>query len=631
MRDTRTTGASMTTLTNGRIAARITAVSTFALLAANAPSPAVAQDSTLLSTIVVSASRGEAERDTVGSSVTVLTSEDLEKEGQIRLIDYLNRVPGVNISQTGTPGSQSTISIRGATQEYIQVRIDGIEISDPSLPKTAPQLEHLLVGDIERIEVLRGSQSALYGGEAVGGVIDITTKSARDGYSVRASAEGGSFDTGRGSVTASAGNERGGITVSAQHYDTEGFSSANERNGNTEDDGYRNTTVSAKGTLNITETFKLFAAARHTDYDLEFDTTFPTLQDGLVENTQGKLTGVRGGAEFTFLDGRAWNELSVQYFESERVSDFGFGPSTFLGSRVKVEYLGRFELHDDARLTYGADWTEEHAENTFGFDEEDRITGGFTALSWQPTDRLALSGSLRYDEHSDFGGFATYRLTAAYRIHDDTLLRTSYGTGFRAPSMSELFGFGGNPDLEPEESESFDIGIEQTLLGGDLVLSATYFLLNTDNLIQFINNMNVQLGGVSERAGFELEGRWRASERLVLFGSYTYTDTEDPNGNRLIRVPRHDIGFGADILATDRLTFSLSGSYVANVLDTRTFVELDDYLLVNARAAYQVNEDVEAFVRVVNLFDEDYETVLGYGTAGFSVYGGLTARIGTAN
>jgi vitamin B12 transporter len=610
-------------------------------------SSARAQDAIPLEGIVIySANRTPTDAAKVGSSVEVITEKELEARAQTYVKDYLETLPGVSFSQAGGPGGTSTISLRGTTGGYVKVVVDGIDVSDPSSTVTSAHFEHLLVGDVARIEVLKGSQSGLYGGDAVGGVITIETKAARKlGFSQSGGAEYGAYNTWRGAYTAGyLAADGSNISLSIQGVTTDGFSAAAAGR---EDDGYKNLTFSGRGEYYLSPSAKIFFAARSVRARFEYDgfppPTFDTLNDTPDYGTVTQHAG-RVGTEFKLFDGAFTNTLAIQGMRIERDrferdwSAGGFSKGFFEGDRVKGEYKGVLRLNESLSLLAGADWEETGAktDSTMGRNTAD-VSGAYAQLMLEPIAGLVLTAGGRIDEHSAFGNFNTYRLTGAYLVPGtETKFRASKGTGFRAPSLDELYGsysFAptyGNPNLLPEESESWDAGIEQGFLNGRFKLGATYFEIDTLNLITFNGSTCFSGGlcvenvpGVTHRNGVELSAAAQISTRITMTAGYTYTDTETAKGARLVRVPRHALAVGFDLKPMDKVEANVVVRYVADTLDGFPVGELDDYWLVNAKIAYEISPGLKAYVRAENLLDEKYQTVSGYGTPGLSVYGGL--------
>jgi len=615
------------------------------LLTAVAPVAARADPAADLGTVVISANRNPTDQAKVGSSVTVIGRDELERSKETLVKDVLDRVAGLNFTQNGPAGTATTIEMRGAYAGYVLVRIDGIDVSDPSASQVAAAFEHLATADVERIEILRGSQSALYGGTAVGGVIDITTKKAEaGGVHHTATAEAGSYGTLAGTYGLSAATDTSEINVSVSRYHTDGFSAADSRNGNAEKDGYDNTTFSANASHRIDEVFRVFGAMRYTRYDVQTDRfvfgvgAVDEAPGAPREHTEGENFGGRVGADVDLLDGRFKNTFAVQRWQSDR-DGWGASPHWwYRGERTKFEYLGSFRATDTVGLSFGVDHALEKATSS-SLEGDIADTGVFGQVSWEPLKGVTLTAALRDDHHSKFGDHPTHRLTAAWTPFEGTRLRTSWGTGHRAPSVSELFTpVYGNANLKPETSESFDVGVDQKVWGGRASASVTVFSLDTTDLIGYDSAtfQSIQIAGVTRRKGVELTGRVQALDWLGLDAGYTYTDAHKADGSRLVRVPRHKVTAGATATPFEKTTVSVRGTFVSDMQDTDYSIVLPDwsspvrtlpaYFLLDATVKYALTDNLEFSLKGKNLLDRKYETVWGYGTPGASVYAGVTAK-----
>ncbi len=616
------------------------------LVLASMPHAARAEDKAAdLGEIVMSANRNPTEAAKIGSDVTVIGRDELEKSRETLVKDVLDRVVGVNFTQNGPAGSTTTIEMRGAYAGYVLVRIDGIDVSDPSASQVAAAFEHLATADVERIEILRGSQSALYGGTAIGGVIDITTKKAETGgVHHTATAEAGSYGTVAGSYGLSAATDRSEFNLSVSRFHADGFSAADGRNGNSEKDGYDNTTVSANAAHRVDEVFRVFGAMRYTRTDVQNDRflfgvgAIDEAPGAPREHTESVSFGGRVGADVDLLDGRFKNTFAVQRWQSDR-DGFGASPHWwYRGERTKLEYLGSFRATDTVGLSFGADHAIEKATSS-SLEGDIADTGVFGQVSWEPLKGVTLTAALRNDHHSKFGDHPTHRLTAAWTPFEGTKLRASWGTGFRAPSISELFTpVYGNASLKPETSRSFDAGIDQTFWGGRASASVTVFSLDTTDLIGYDSATfrSIQIAGVTRRQGVELSGRVQALDRLGLDAGYTYTDAHKADATRLVRVPRHKVTAGATATPFEKTSVSVRGTFVSDMTDTDYAIVLPDwsspvrtlpaYFLLDATVKYALTENLEFSLRGKNLLDRKYETVWGYGTAGASVHAGVTAK-----
>ncbi|MBS1181451.1 MAG: TonB dependent Vitamin outer rane receptor [Proteobacteria bacterium] len=625
---------------------RLRCVASFAVFAAVLPwQDALADEAAAhdLGMVVFSANRTPTEEAAVGSAVTTITRKEIDRSGETTVQGLLARIPGLGFSQAGPVGSTTSMQMRGLGARYVLVRVDGIDVSDPTQPQAGPNLENLLLGNVERIEVLRGSQSALYGGTAVAGVIDITTRTADEkGIHHTASVGGGSYGTGVARYGLSAATDAFEMAASFQRFQTSGFSSAASDNGNTETDGYGNSTASATASYRVNEALRLFAAARYTRHDSKYDDFSYDGATGLGSpvdetgptrfHTIGREFGARVGADFSLLDGRLKSTFAIQHYDLGR-DVYDSSPGEYDGQRTKVEYLGNLAVTEAIGLSFGLDSTFEGAETTGGVDNDMSNTGVFAQGSWKPVTDVTLTAALRDDHHSTWGDHPTGRLTAAWEATQSTKLRTSWGTGFRPPSLYELYApFYGNSNLKPEESRSFDVGIDQQVWDNRGRLSLTYFNIDTDNLISYDTSTwaYTQVEGTSNSQGIELSGRLKVLDNLTLDAGYTLTEAVDASDSRLLRVPRHKITAGATLKADERTTLTLRGTWVGDSVDTDysvgTVRQLPDYFLLDAGLTWDLSDTVSISLTGKNLLDENYQTIWGYGTAGRTIYAELTAH-----
>lgn len=595
--------------------------------AAGASEPA-----TELVPVEIEASRIPTDPAKTGASLTILTSEDLAKFGTRPLGEILRQVPGVHFARSGPRGSANTISIRGATATYMLVRIDGINVSDPSTSQVQPLVQHILTSDIERIKILRGSQSSLYGGQAVAGVIEITTKDGvTEGDAATVTLEGGSYDTFRGVISGSQSGEKGSVRASVEVLNSNCFSAADENDGATEADGYENTTAMVRGSYDLTDAITLKGLIRYVDFMNEFDGfafgSGPA--DAVGEETSGDQLQVAVGLSGVAFDGRQVHDLNVTYFENER-DTVGSFPSMFSGDRIEIDYLTSHELSETVTLLFGANGFEETADPGSGTEESSTIVGGFLQAEVQPSEALLFSVTGRLDDHSDFGSEATWRTTASFQAAEQTRLRGSAGSGFRAPSLFELFDASfGNPDLEPETSLGWDVGVDQSFAEERWNVGVTFFDLTIDDRIEFVFPAGYStVDGESQSQGIEASISGQLTEVLSLLASYTYlSEAESASGDPLLRVPENDLALSL-IYLKDALTVSATANYISGVFDidntgASSSIELPSYWVVDAFASYQVSERLKVHARIENLFDEQYQEISGYGTADLSFYAGV--------
>jgi vitamin B12 transporter len=604
--------------------------------------------------VVVTATRIATPVDQVGSSVTLITADDIRRHQWRTLPDVLQGVPGLNVVQTGGPGGKTAIFMRGTNSNHTKVLIDGVEANDPS-QDGAFDLGHVLTSDIERVEVLRGPQSSLYGSDAIGGVIDIVTKKGSGAARLSGSLEGGSFDT---------FNQTAGVGGSTARFNY-AFNAAHFRSGDTPvtpldllppdrrriGDSYENTTISTKLGADVTDTFGLDLVVRYTDASLRFTgddfSVFPSVPAAAQTDREARQLFTRGEARLSLFDGAFQNRFGIGYSDQRtriQAPDTEFGPSapTFnRGDRRRLDWQGTLALTPSQTLVLGLeDRTDRLIDSPMSARNGNRA--GFAELQSKLADDLFVAASVRYDDNERFGGKATWRVTPSYLVPAiGTQLKGSYGTGFKAPGLTQLFvsfpefNFFANPDLRPEESEGYDFGFEQPVVGDRMRFGATYFHNDIKNLIN-ANAAGTSLVNVGRATtyGAETFVSFAATDRLKLRGDYTYTIArDDTTGQELLRRPKHRASLGAAWLPADRFSLSATTLYVGSWVDgNRSFsvqrLDASPYFLVNFAARYDLGGGVALFGRIDNLLDRRYEDPVGFQRPGLGVFAGIRVSFG---
>lgn len=590
--------------------------------------PSLAQDLAtpgqpyILPAITLTANQTEEELSRSGATVEVADTPQLQQSGKPRAADFLATLPGVSVTTNGGFGTSTDLRIRGLGGQYVKVLYDGIDISDSSNPQISLNWGSVLTGNLSRIEVLKGPQSALYGSEAIAGVVSIfTMPDDQPGTHQQAGFELGSYGTSAARYGIAHNTERGGLAFSAQHFETDGFSTADENDGNTEADGANSTLASLSGHYKLTDQITIGAAALWQKTDVQTDGDFPVLAD----NADASHSIRRGARVYAEYDGGAMqHRLSLQASETDRRETYGTFAYPFTGSRQELAYDGSTELAGGS-LAWGA----VHSKETFaeGGDDLGYITNSlFAEYRRALSPDLDLSLSARRDHNSQFGNSNTGRLALSWRPAEGWTIRTQIGSGYRAPSPYELYNpFAGNPDLHPEKSLGYEAGIErQWANGAALRLSA--FHNEVEDLI--INNATtgfvyLQTQGTSRIRGVEIAGETPLTDRLTLAGNFTFTDTEGADGQPLPRVPRQALNLRLDGDITDRSRFGLSLQHNAGLMDDA--VEMPSYTVIGASVEYDLTDQAIGYVRVENLLDEEYQVLQGYGTSDRAIYAGIRA------
>jgi vitamin B12 transporter len=616
------------------------------LLAQEARAQDSAQNGALtLPAIVVSATTVPTPASDVASSVTVITAQDIARR-QVRTVpDLLNTVPGLNVVQNGTAGAQTSIFMRGTNSNHVKVLVDGIDISDPSTPTGAVDLAHLLTDDIAQVEVLRGPQSGLYGANAIGGVIAITTKKGSGPPKASATLEGGSFGTFNQSAHLSGGDDRFDYAFSLAHFRATDMPvtppymvpPGGQAIGNSYDNRSFSTRLGAKA--NDMLRFNLYG--HYTDAKLLYSDDNPAAFPGVTFPTQStyKNRDFYGRAEsvVTLLDGRFVNTFGVNYTDYNRSNkDPEPNPLTiFKSRRDKYDWHGALTLAPGQVLVAGLERENDRATSD-NLAAKTGNQGGFLELQSSFAKRFFFVANARHDDHDAFGGHNTWRVAPAVILPvTDTKLKGSYGTGFKAPDLYQLygngpFGFVGNPNLRPETSIGYDYGFEQPLFNDRVRFGATYFHNSITNLINNVFAPVFTYVNVGKAATYGAEAfvAVTVNDHLRARLDYTRTTAKDLiTGMDLLRRPRHKYAVTADWQPTDRLTLSPTVLYIGRWvdIDRSTFVRRDGggVWLVNLAANYLVSDHVTVFARADNIFDRRWENPLGWEQPGFAVFGGV--------
>jgi len=637
----------------------------------------------VLPQIVVSATTVPTPSSEVGSSVSVITEQDI-RQRQVRTVaDALKTVPGVEVVQTGGPGGQTSVFMRGANANQVKVLIDGIDVSNPSITNGAFDFGHLLTGDIEKIEVLRGPQSGLYGSDAIGGVIAITTKRGEGPPKVTASAEGGSFGTFNQAASLSGSQARFNYAFNIVHFRATSVPvtplnllAPGEARHN---DNYDNWTYTTRLGARVADDVTVNLAARYIDAKLGFTgedfSLYPNDYPETLQSTQRNHNlYTRGEIVWALFDDRFKNTFGINYSNqwdntvnpnTDFAANNGFTspsvgpPVTNIGQRTKVDWRGEIKAAPGETVVLGLEQqrdtlrTDSTGTLDAGFNYTQTTTtaatgnkAGYAELQSQLGKSVFLAANVRYDDNDSFGPHMTWRLAPAVIVPGtETSLKGSYGTGFKAPSLTQLyvnnpsFSSVANPNLRPETSRGYDFGFEQPLLDGRLDFGVTYFHNDVQNLINNVfdattfkfSYVNV---GEATMYGTESFVSFKVNDQLRLRGDYTTLVTRDEStGLGLRNRPGNKESLTAIWTPDDKFTLSTTLLYVGRAVEfnrdgTVPRVDSDAYALVNLAAEYRLDKQVTVFGRVDNLLNRHYESPVGFDQTGLGVYGGVRVATG---
>ncbi|MFL2844372.1 MAG: TonB-dependent receptor plug domain-containing protein [Alphaproteobacteria bacterium] len=562
--------------------------------------------------IIVKGARIETPASNFGSSIFILNSKDIRLRGIRSAIDAISSSPGVTTKKNGSFGGVGSVRIRGASSSQTLVLVDGVPVNDASSPGGGYNFEYLDTSNIERIEVLRGSQSTLWGSDAIGGVVNIFTKSAEDN-SVNILSETGSFGLRKLNSEFGLVSNLGKFLFLVDDTSLDGISKADRKDGNIEKDGFETNSYSFKGNTEINN-IKIKGLLSYIKSDVEYDSF-------------GFVTGVQDGDERSITEEFTGN-LTIKFnlFGEKLENTFSFNQSD-----ISRDYF------TDNNLTFGADGDRRlyrYQGNTgfgkynkiaFGFEKEESnvsldklsIDSLFLLYQFQPIKDLVVSAGIRNDDNKGFSSKTTRKIAAAYKISENISIKSSWGEGFKVPTIFQTTFFccganSANTNIRPEVSTSYDLGFDFSLKD-KFSFSLIYFKQDVNNQINF----SFSLGGYEnidfvESDGFEISSNSKVSETVNLFINYSYIDSIDGNGLRLINIPKDSGELVLTYVPSSKLSGSMALKY--NGSEISTYGNLNSWSRVDINLFYKLNNFSEIYFRVENLFDEDYQQVFGYGT-----------------
>jgi vitamin B12 transporter len=589
-------------------------------LVASATLVAALEANTLqLDPVIISASKTEQSLKNTTANIDVITAQELEEKHITSVIDALKTLSNIPIAQNGGIGSQSSFFLRGFSSENAVVLVDGIRYNDPTTTKGQSQLEHLMVNDIERVEILKGAQSGVWGANAVAGVINIITKKATEKLRIGATAEYGSYATTK--LGANISQKLGDLSYyfGANQIQSNGFSSITPKGKNPDDyeaDGYKNKTVNAKLSYEFTRSDTLNTQFNFIDATSQYDAyTQPNSEANEIHQIN-RLGSIGYLHRFNRED-----SLSATYSISDfdKKDPLGY-TKAFMGTHKEGSLQGNYHYAPNAFLVIGGN--DLHSKDTVSTKELD--SKGIFITNTNHLGNLILSESIRHDMYDTFEDKTTGKIGAKYNFTDDITLSTNYGTAYRTPSLFELYaGYYGNANLQPETTKSFDI------TGTYKHLSVTYYNNTVDNLIGSDPSTYVyeQVTGKSHLKGFELAYKNTIANDLVLDLGYNRLWAKNQNNQELQRRAKNTFRSALDYYGINKIHLGLNGHYIGTRYDDLAQTkQTGRYTLWGAVVNYDATENLSFYLKGENLTDKLYQEVEGYGTAGRSLYIGLNAQ-----
>lgn len=598
-----------------------------------------------LEKIIVTATKTEVDQAHVGSSNTVITSGQISQTGDSDVYESLRGLPGIAVSHSGGLGGLTDIYLWGAKPGHTLVMIDGVEANDPMSTDRSFDFAHLPAGNIERIEIIRGPQSTLYGSDAMAGVINIITKKGKGKPKFTVSAESGAHETFQESASLSGSTEKADYSFTLGRFETGGISMAKD---GTEKDSYLNSLISSRVGYQISDVTRLNFILRQT-----YSKT--SLDDAAFEDDPNYTAWYRDLTAKIELEQSLksyWkHKISFSHFEAKRkyrdepdsVDTTEGAQSWYRGDNNNVEWQHNLELAEWDILTGGFVYHVERGASDsrdalFGDSHLDRKSvedkGYYLQNQFELKDQLFITPTLRIDDHELFGREVTYKVSSSYLVRPlQTRLKYNIGTGFKAPSIYQLYStenFGGgpigDPNLNPDKSKSYDFGFEQELFKRKVSFGAAYFYNNFKNIVDYdlTANKYKNIGRVQTR-GIEFSSKLKPAANIDIGLSYTYTRTRDrETGRQLVRRPQNQAGMDLNWLFKDKLNLNWKTVYAGHKWDdSANTLKIKQYSKSDFSLSYGIKKDFKIFGRIDNLLDRNYQEVRGYSTSGRSFYGGF--------
>ena len=580
-----------------------------------------------LRAIEITATRNSVEDENPASALTVITQEEIKKKQHMQVKDILREQPGIGVVSVGPLGGTTTVFMRGAGSQSTLVLIDGVQVNSNTTGSF--DFSDLQMDNIERIEILRGPQSSLWGADAVGGVINIITKRGKGKPTHSFIFEGGSFATFKETLVSSGGLGKFDYSASASRTDSEGFTVFNNNLGTPEDDGYQNTTFSSRIGHHFLKDGRVELIGRYTKARNEFDGfTFAPFAQADLPNHIGRRENFYIALPIEKSITPRWDaKLNTNFsYDELDTKDPTFGDSVILSRTYTIDFQNNLSLGKYASAILGFEHQVTNGNNrTSNFSLENRSQGYYLQgnLNWE--DQAFLTAGIRQDVNSQFDDPFTYKVEGAYQFKSwGTKLRAAYATGFRTPSVNEvLFPFFGSLTIQPEKSKNWEIGFEQKLFENRLTLGSNYFYTDFDDLIQgapptFI----VENIGSATSKGIETFLKFQIQKNLDLITNYTWNQaTDNSDGSLLARRPRHTFSASLHHIWKDQFDTLVTVNHRSKMQSGGGVVE--ERTLVRAALAYRLNKNWKLTARGENLLDEDYEESVGFGAAGISGYAGF--------
>ncbi len=606
--------------------------------------------------IVISAGKSNQSISAVGSDITVLDSKTIYESEHNFLGDIINeKIPGMNFFQSGGHGTQAGIQLRGLPKRYSTVYIDGVKMSDPSNPDNSFYISNIMKDSIERVEILKGSQSSLYGSSAIGGTINIFTKKGKKGNNHAYSLNSGSKSSKNISASFDDANDYQDFYIGFNSFSTDGISAMTNDTPNTtniksDDDSYTNQSLVSNYGYKLSDNLDFRGRLRYNDSLLHYDNV---KFGGTDLNNKTDDTELSYNLSLNYQNENYKNSIIYNYTEIERrTKNQTDTRKNYYGYRDAINFIGEYNFNLDTKIVYGLDNEFDRARfqkdwPTDYLTTDESIHSQYFDIQLRHSDKLYQTLGIRRDGHTTAGSYNTYRNTLAYNIDKFSKVRTSYGTGIRFPALYDYF-YGTvvkeKEQLKPEKSKSFDLGYETFFEKINTTFDISIYKITYKDALEGWKSHNWTVKNSTAKIiskGIEFSSLWKPSTNLNLGLNYSYTDTHDgadcdnPDGSSIdcamVRVPRHaitsTINYKSKNNLNNKLIFKYSGETrdYGNTNNGFADVILDDYITVNYLADYKINNQYNLSFSATNIFDENYEQAYQYSTLGRSFNIGFKA------
>ncbi|MFO7526539.1 MAG: TonB-dependent receptor [Ignavibacteriaceae bacterium] len=608
-----------------------------------------------LTDIVISATKTNTNTLELANSISIIDSAEIANRNAFNLFDLLKNEYSLSTTTQGGPGTLSNVYLRGGSASYTHVLIDGVEMNLTSDPNGVYDFAALSPDNIDRIEILRGPQSILYGSDAMSGVINIITRKGSGSPGFSLSAEGGSYNTYKLNAGLTGNINNFNYSIAAGRVKSGGFSAANEKYGNNEKDGFERDNISTAVGYKFTEYLKTNFILRFLDSKADYDQSGIYGDDPTYKFDQEEFS-IRNETEINLLN-KFWNQkFGASLIRNIRIYKYDVtvnnptaSTSLYDGRKIKIDWQNNLNVNKNNLLSMGVDFEIDEAVSEFKSSSElgnyvslfpkrdSRTIGLYLQHQLRVNEEFFISAGVRIDDHDKFGSSFTYRIAPSYIIwQTGTKLKATVGTGFKTPSLFYLYDPAfGNPDLQPEKNLGLDAGIEQFLWNEGISFGITYFQNSFKKLFGFDNNFRTININRAETKGLEIYSTIKPFFGLDAKLNYTYTDAIDKSAGlqaeerKLVRRPEHKMGSYLSYNFSESTNANVEIIYVGKRDDIdfnnlgSTRIQLDPYVLLNLAAHYRLFDFLRLNIRVENLLDSDYEEVFGYGTPGLSFYSGI--------